>query len=77
MNVPHYHINLFWSEDDACWIADVPDLKYCSAHGTTGEEAAREVQVAIKLWLEVAAERGEAPPPARYRPAIYAIRDAA
>lgn len=73
----HYHINLFWSDEDACWIADVPDLKYCSAHGATAEEAAREIGIAMTMWLEVAAERGEPAPEPRYRPAIYAVRDAA
>jgi len=73
----HYHINLFWSDEDDCWIADVPDLKYCSAHAATPEEAVREVQVAMTAWLEVSAERGETPPRPRYRPAIYSVRDAA
>lgn len=73
----HYHINLFWSAEDDCWIADVPDLKYCSAHGATAEEAAHEIEIAMRLWLEVAADRGESPPEPRYRPAIYAVRDAA
>src|SRR3546814_11234984 len=77
MTHPHYHINLFWSAEDACWIADVPDLKYCSAHGSTAEEAARAIQIAIEAWLAVAAARGEPAPPPRYRPAIYAVRDAA
>src|SRR3546814_2101944 len=75
--ISHYHINLFWSDEDDCWIADVPDLKYCSAHGATAEEAAREIEIAMRLWLEVSAERGEEPPEPRYRPAIYAVRDAA
>jgi predicted RNase H-like HicB family nuclease len=65
---PRYHINLFWSDDDDCWIADVPDLKFCSAHGKTAEEAAHEIEIAMKLWLEVSAERGEMQPAARYRP---------
>jgi predicted RNase H-like HicB family nuclease len=65
---PHYHINLFWSDEDSCWIADVPDLKYCSAHGDTAEEAAHEIEIAMKLWLEVSAERGETLPPALSRP---------
>ena len=39
-----YHINLFWSDEDKCWIADIPDLKFCSAHGETPDEALREVQ---------------------------------
>jgi predicted RNase H-like HicB family nuclease len=71
-----YHINLFWSNDDDCWIADVPDLKGCSAHGDTPTEAAAEAQVAIQLWLEVSAEHGDPIPVPRYRPAIYAMRTA-
>jgi predicted RNase H-like HicB family nuclease len=47
-----YHINVFYSEEDKCYIADIPDLKYCSAHGETPKEAVREVLVAQKLWLE-------------------------
>lgn len=69
----HYHINLFWSEEDAQWIADIPDLKGCSASGDTPEEAAREIQIAKELWLESAREHGDPIPEPRYRPAIYAI----
>lgn len=72
MSQPHYHINLFWSSEDDCWIADVPDLKPCSAHGDTPEEAIANIQNAIGLWLETAAESGLAIPEPRYRPAIYA-----
>jgi predicted RNase H-like HicB family nuclease len=68
--IPHYHINLFWSDDDDCWIADVPDVKYCSAHGATPEDAAREIQVALGLWLDVAREYGDPIPEARYRAAV-------
>lgn len=74
--VHHYHINVFWSGEDGCWIADVPDLKYCSAHGETPAEAVTEAQVAIQLWLETAEEEGIPIPEARYRPAIYAARAA-
>jgi predicted RNase H-like HicB family nuclease len=66
---PHYHINLFWSDEDGLWIADVPDLKYCSAHGETPIEAAEEVRLAIQLWLETAKEEGLAIPVPRYRAA--------
>lgn len=75
--VPHYHINLFWSGEDTCWIADVPDLQGCSAHGLTPAEAAREAEVAIGLWVEVALEYGDPVPEPRYRPAIYAVPRAA
>ncbi len=72
MTEPHYHINLFWSAEDECWIADVPDLRPCSAHGDSRSEAIANVNDAIAGWLEVAAERGYSIPPPRYRPAIYA-----
>lgn len=67
---PRYHVNLFWSVGDDCWIADVPDLPGCSAHGPTPEAAAHEVQIAIELWLECARDHGDPIPEPRYRPAI-------
>ena len=67
-----YHINVFWYPDDERWIADVPDLKGCSAHGANPEEAMAEAQIAIELWIETARERGLPIPEPRYRPAIYA-----
>ena len=68
-----YHINIFWSEEDGEYIADVPDLKYCSASGATPEEALQEVLVAKSLWLDAAEERGLSIPEPRYRPAIYQL----
>ena len=41
-----YHINIFDSEEDEGYIADIPDLRCCSAFGETPEEALREVEVA-------------------------------
>ncbi len=32
---PGYRIEVFWSDEDEVWIADVPDLTMCSAHGLT------------------------------------------
>ncbi|GAO39941.1 hypothetical protein SCH01S_40_00380 [Sphingomonas changbaiensis NBRC 104936] len=69
---PHCHINLFWSDEDSCWIADVPDLPPCSAHGVTREEALAHVRDAIEGWLQVAREKSFPIPEPRYRPAIYA-----
>lgn len=57
-----YHINLFWSDDDGCWIADVPDLTWCSAHAPTPEAALAEVETAIVAWLAVQAEAGRPAP---------------
>ncbi|HEY4027301.1 MAG TPA: type II toxin-antitoxin system HicB family antitoxin [Candidatus Dormibacteraeota bacterium] len=69
-----YHINLFWSEEDRSWVADIPDLRYCSAFGKTPGEALAEVLQAKEAWLESARQHGDAIPEPRYRPAIYAAR---
>ena len=66
-----YHINVFWSEEDKSYVADIPDLKYCSALGDTQEEALREVLIAKEGWLETAREHGDPIPEPRYRPAIH------
>ena len=74
--IPHYHINVFWSAEDDCWIADVPDLRGCSAHGETAAAAVAQAGVAIELFVDVLIEHGRPVPPARYRPAIYAAHAA-
>jgi predicted RNase H-like HicB family nuclease len=71
-----YHINVFWSDADKSWVADVPDLKTCSAFGDTPEEAVAEVKEAMDAWLAVARQEGHPIPKAAYRPAIYAAATA-
>jgi len=66
-----YHINIFYSEEDEGYIADIPDLEACSAFGETAEEALREVAIAKSAWLEAANAEGKPIPQPRYRPAIY------
>lgn len=68
-----YHINIFYSEEDEGYIADVPDLRYCSAFGVTQEEAVREVLIAKVAWLEAATAEGRVIPKPRYRPVIYQL----
>jgi predicted RNase H-like HicB family nuclease len=68
-----YHINIFYSDEDGGYIADVPDLDACSAFGDTAEEALREVQLAKEAWLEAARSEGKPIPPPRYRPVIYSV----
>jgi predicted RNase H-like HicB family nuclease len=68
-----YHINVFYSDEDKGYIADIPDLRYCSAFGRTPEEAVREVSVAKKAWIESAKASGKRVPKPRYRPAIYQL----
>ena len=66
-----YEINLFFSEEDGGYIADIPDLKYCSAFGETPAEALAELKLAKTAWLEVAKETGKAVPKPKHRPVIY------
>ena len=68
-----YHVNVFYSEEDSGYIADIPDLKYCSAFGKTPMEALREVEKAKDLWLVAARDLGKRIPKPRYRPAIYQL----
>ena len=68
-----YHIDVFYSEDDGGYIANIPDLEYCSAFGETPQDALREVLVAQELWLESAHENGIKIPEAKYRPLYHQI----
>ena len=66
-----YHINIFYSEEDRGYIADIPDLESCSAFGETPEQALAELERAKAAWLEAARAEGKPIPPPRYRPVIY------
>ena len=68
-----YHINIFFSEEDKGYIADIPDLAMCSAFGTTPAKALAEVEIAKSLWLASARAEGKTVPKPRYRPAIYRL----
>ena len=76
MMQPRYHFNVFWSQRDDSWVADVPDLKSCAAFGDTPEEAIAEARLAIDGWLETARANKMPVPEPRYRPAIYAVHAA-
>lgn len=69
--MPDYHINIFYSDEDDGYIADIPDLESCSAFGATPEEALSEVEQAKAAWLEAARQSGRPIPPPRSRPAIH------
>ena len=68
-----YHINIFFSEEDGGYIADIPDLSYCSAFGNTPEEALHEVLVAKIQWLESSRLNESIIPIPKYRPALYQL----
>ena len=66
-----YHINIFFSEEDDGYIADIPDLEACSAFGATPSEALQEVEQAKAAWLEAAQAEGKPVPEPCYRPLLY------
>lgn len=63
-----YHINVFFSDEDDAYVADIPDLDACSATGATPEEALAEVLRAKEAWLTSARTHGRPVPAPEYRP---------
>jgi predicted RNase H-like HicB family nuclease len=57
-----YEIILYWSNDDQVFIAEVPELPGCMAHGPTQEAALRNANEAIQLWIDTAREFGDPVP---------------
>ena len=68
-----YHINIFYSDEDEGYIADIPDLVACSAFGKTPAQALEQLHIARRAWLKAAKAAGRRIPPPRYRPAIYQL----
>ncbi len=68
-----YRVNVFYSDEDEGYIADIPDLRHCSAFGDTPQEALAEVLKAKEAWIKAAkAARNPVPSPS-FRPAIYKL----
>lgn len=62
--IEKYERIIFWSEDDQCWIVDVPELPGCMADGSTPAETLENAGKVISEWLEIALEQGrEIPTP--------------
>ena len=68
-----YHINIFYSDEDGGYVADIPDLQACSAFGESPAEALSELEQAKAAWLAAAKDAGRPVPPARYRRVIYQV----
>ncbi len=70
---PHkYEIIVSWYPDDGIFVAEVPELPGCMAHGATPAAAVTHAQEAIDLWLDVARENGDAIPRPRARRSLHA-----
>jgi predicted RNase H-like HicB family nuclease len=57
--VQKYEIILYWSNKDKVFVAEVPELRGCMAHGKTPEKALKNVNQAIELWIDTAKEFGD------------------
>jgi predicted RNase H-like HicB family nuclease len=53
-----YEVIIYWSQADGVFIAEIPELSGCAAHGATQDEALREVNIVGKEWLDLATEKG-------------------
>ncbi|MEX0661115.1 MAG: type II toxin-antitoxin system HicB family antitoxin [Balneolaceae bacterium] len=67
-----YEIILYWSDKDNLYIAEVPELPGCSAHGRSREKALKNSARAIRLWVETAKEFGDSVPEPKGRKLMYA-----
>jgi len=67
-----YEIIIFWSDEDDAYVADVPELPGCMAHGNTHESALANAKEAIQLWLETAKEFGDPIPAPKGKRLVYA-----
>jgi predicted RNase H-like HicB family nuclease len=57
-----YEIILYWSNEDKVFVAEVPELPGCMAHGKTPEKALKSVNQAVELWIDTAKEFGDSIP---------------
>ena len=67
-----YEVIIYWSEEDQMFVAEVPELPGCAAHGPTQEAALTNAQEAIRLWLDTAKEFGDPVPVPKGRRLIFA-----
>ncbi len=67
-----YEVILFWSEKDGVFVAEVPELPGCLAHGDTQEDALANAKQAMRLWVETALEFGDSIPEPKGRRLIFA-----
>ena len=71
MNGENYEMIIWWSDEDAAFVVEVPELPGCLAHGSSRQEAIRNAEDAIRLWIKTAQEDGMEIPQPRGR-LVYA-----
>jgi len=70
--MPKYEILLYWSNEDNVFVAEVPELPGCIAHGKTQESALKNVKAAMRLWIATAKEFGDPVPEPKGRRLMFA-----
>ena len=65
-----YELRIYWSPEDSAFLAEVPDLPGCMAHGRTPAEAAANAGEVIGLWIDTAREFGREVPQPRHHQAL-------
>jgi len=68
--LPKYHIDVYWSDRDDGWIANVPDLENCAALGKTPEEAVGALIPVLQRWFDTSVAEGAFVPEPTYRSAV-------
>jgi predicted RNase H-like HicB family nuclease len=67
-----YEIIIFWSDEDQAFVAEIPELPGCMAHGNTHEEALASAKAAMQLWIDTAKEFGDPVPEPRGHRLVFA-----
>ncbi len=72
MTVDRYEVIIYWSAEDEAFIAEVPELPGCMAHGKSQREALTNIKQAEALWIKTAKEFGDPIPEPKGRRLAYA-----
>jgi predicted RNase H-like HicB family nuclease len=67
-----YEVIIYWSNEDQAFIAEVPELLGCMAHGNTHEEALASAKTAMQLWIDTANEFGDPIPEPKGHRLVFA-----
>ena len=67
-----YEIIIYWSNEDQVFIAEVPELPGCMAHGATHEDALANIKSAMELWINTAKEFNDPIPAPKGRRLAFA-----
>ena len=67
-----YEIIIFWSTEDNAFVAEIPELPGCLAHGATHEEALANAKLAVQLWVDTAKDFGDPIPEPKGHRLVFA-----